>query len=87
MDEVESMTKIVDPTKTIKTPEASEVWRETLIKKWQLKKTYTDIEPLIVEVITKNCRGNPYLCLDYFKSMLHGGFINLTDSGMLEAND
>ena len=78
------MTKIENPNDTIKNVAASLEWKESLMEKWQLNKTYTDIDPVIVSLIQRKCRGNPYLCLDYFKQMLHNGFITVSDSGYLE---
>ena len=78
LEELEEMVKIVDSEET-KTNEVedSQRWRKDLMQKWQLKRTYTDIDEDIVSIITRKCRGNPYLCLDYFKQMLHEGFIEI----------
>lgn len=86
-DEVEDMVKIIDSTNTIKTVEMGVEWKEHYMKQWQLKKLYKDIHPDIVSVIKKNCRGNPYLCLDYFKMMLHNDFIFIDDHGCLQPTE
>jgi len=65
--EVEDMTKIKDSTNTIKTEEMGNNWKKLLWEQWQLKRPFKSLEMEIVKVITQKCRGNPYLCLDYFK--------------------
>ena len=80
---MEDRTKIGDMTNhvplvglpSVKTEENCNEWRERLMREWQLERPFAAIEPRIVSLITKKCRGIPYLCLDYFKQMLHSEFI------------
>ena len=39
-EEMESMTEIINPNKTIKNEEDSAKWRDTLTKKWNLSAIY-----------------------------------------------
>ena len=52
-EEMESMTEIINPNKTIKTPEESAKWKETLIKNWNLGSVYQSIDDEVVECISR----------------------------------
>ena len=57
--EVDAMTKIIDPERTIKSPEASKMWQELLIKKNQLKYVMEEIDGRILKLIAHKSISNP----------------------------
>ena len=77
------MTKILDASDTIKTEEMGLNWRNKLWNDWQLNRPFKEVSPEIISVITKKCRGNPYLVLDYFRQMLHTGYIEINKRGLV----
>jgi len=82
-EEMESMTEIINPNKTIKTPEDSAKWRETLTKKWNLSSVYQSIDDEIVECITRKCEGNPLVCLQFFYNLIQNDFLKITRESAL----
>ena len=67
MAEVEAMIAIKDSLNTIKTEEMGRAWKVHLWDQWQIKRPIKEVSEDIVKLITRKCRGNPYICLDYFK--------------------
>ena len=79
--EVDAMTKIIDPERTIKSPEASKMWQELLIKKNQLKYVMEEIDGRILKLIAHKSISNPLQCLSYFVNMLANEYIEVTRTG------
>lgn len=75
IQEVEDMIRIIDPSFEYKTEESGIAWKKKLMEEWQLHWCIKSIHPDIITIITKKCRGNPYLCLDYFRQMVHTGYV------------
>ena len=75
--EVQDMTRIVDPGDTIKRPEMGAQWQEALTEKWQLHYVIKSVDADILTVISRKCRSNPLLCLQYFVNMLQNDFVRV----------
>ena len=61
--------------------------RESLKDKWQLHTIFNKVDPLILEVICRNCGGAPLFCQQYFVNMLHDKFITIGDNGHVTPTD
>ena len=70
MQEIENMTRIVDPQNTIKDEKTSKDLKETLSRQWQTKYKMETIDENIIKKLHITCNGNPLLTLEYFVNML-----------------
>ncbi len=57
------MTKILDPTNTIKTEEQGQQWLDYYTEKWQLTYKIKSIDERVIKVVQRKCAGNPILGL------------------------
>ena len=86
--EARKMTQIEDPQTTIKDIKTSRDEHERLIDRWQLKTQFKNIDPRVLEVIQRNCGGNPLYCLQYFVNLMQDQFIEIRASdGMVIPRD
>ena len=81
MREVEDMTSILDKSQTIKSVEKGQEVRNHLYDKWQLHNVIRQIDEKVIKIIHRQCRGNPYLSLQYFVNMLQNDYLEVGPLG------
>ena len=79
--QVKEITDIKDEAKTIKNKEKCLEWKELFIEQWQLFVEFKSIAPVIIDIILKQCAGNPLLSLYMFVSLLQNKFIFIKQTG------
>lgn len=55
---------------TIKTEAMGVKWKTRLMKEWQLRYKYSQIDSSIISTVNKCCAGNPLLCIHYFMILI-----------------
>ena len=82
-EEVALMTEIVDPKTSIKSAEKSQEWVDILTQKFQLHRTWIDIDDSIVDVIIRKGDGVAIVAFQFFFNLLSTDYIEINNRGIV----